>query len=98
MNVVRGGFPGSRGRYSAERFGIGLVGFIGIVVQNLIVYGAISIPILYQTAPLKVVFFSRKLHSRVEHPENFEEYRAQVRSILKIWTRIALPCGASSKF
>ena len=73
-----------------------------IIVQNLNVYRTISIPILYQTAPLKVVFFRRKSLSRANHPENVEENRARVRSnrapvrsILKILTKIALPCGAS---
>ena len=43
-------------------YGIGLVlgtgiGFVGIVVQNLIVYGMGSIPILDQNAPPKVALF-----------------------------------------
>ena len=33
------------------------IGFVGIVVQNLIVYRMDPIPILYQNAPLKVVLF-----------------------------------------
>ena len=33
------------------------IGFVGIVVRNLIVYGMDPIPILYQNAPLKVVLF-----------------------------------------
>ena len=40
----------------AFRYRIG-IGFVGIVVQNLIVYGMDPIPILYQNAPLKVVLF-----------------------------------------
>ena len=57
MNVVRGGFPGSKGgiwRRFPYRIG---VEFVGIVVQNLIVYGMDPIPILYQHVPLKVVLF-----------------------------------------
>ena len=40
----------------AFRYRIG-IGFVGIVVQNLIVYGMDPLSILYQTAPLKVVLF-----------------------------------------
>ena len=40
----------------AFRYRIG-IGFVGILVQNLIVYGIDPIPILYQNAALKVVLF-----------------------------------------
>ena len=56
-DVVRGGSLGLRGRYSALfggafRYRIG-IGFVGIVVENLIVYGWI----LYQ-------FYTKMLRSR----------------------------------
>ena len=78
----------------AFRYRIG-IGFVGIVIQNLIVCGMDPIPILYQNAPLKVVLFCRKSLSRAERPENFEEDRAPVRSILEILKKIPLPRGAS---
>ena len=54
-------------------------------------------PILYQSAPLKVVLFRRKSRSRAGRPENFEGNlaHAPVLSILKILKKVTLPCGAS---
>ena len=40
----------------AFRYRIG-IGFVGIVAQNLLLYGMDPIPILYHNAPLKVVLF-----------------------------------------
>ena len=42
--------------FGAFRYRIA-IGFVGIVVQNLIVYGMNPIPILYENAPFKVVLF-----------------------------------------
>ena len=71
------------------------IGFVGIVVQNLIVHGMDPIPILYQNAPLKVVCFEES-RSRAEHPQNLDENRAPVHgSILKILKQIAFPRGPS---
>ena len=46
--------------FSAQEGGIWRsfgIGFVGIVIQNLNAYWIDPIPILYQTAPLKLVFF-----------------------------------------
>ena len=68
------------------RYRIG-IGFVAIVVQNLSGYWMDPIPIPYQTALLKLVFLVqilRKIALTCKHPENFEENRAPLRSILKI--------------
>ena len=56
--VVGGGSLNLTGKYfaGAFRYRIG-IGFVGIIVQHLIVYGMDPIPTLYQNAPLKVVLF-----------------------------------------
>ena len=89
MYFVRGGFLGSSAIFGGgfrDRIGLGFVDFI---VQNLSGYWMDPIPILYQTALLELVFFLqvlKKLRSRVEHPYNYEENCAPVRSIPKILT------------
>ena len=62
------------------RYNIG-IGFIDIVVQNLIVYKIDLISILYQIIPFKII--------------HFEENRVPVRSVLKILKKIALLGGIS---
>ena len=55
MNVVRGGSLGLRGvSGGAFWYRIG-VGFVGVVVQHLIVYGMDSLPLLCHNALLTVV-------------------------------------------
>ena len=71
-NVFEVAFRAQEGgtwRSFLDRIGIG---FVGIVIQNLIVYGMDPIPILYQNAPLK------------SRSSCFEGNIAPVRSILKI--------------